>query len=272
MGSQQQLGASTSAIPAAATPANLPAAHRKGNFYTITATFGQARYNKLMKSNKERRNQLESLGCSNFVLASGISERCNTMQGQYLGNEIYAYRNLAFNGHSVNAYRRIDPSGNVMDFRLLAIKPGATPQGNGLREQKIIESMESGLRKGIPLRMKGLESHGKTPDNRLSYPLSNNCTYSMRRYEKDFVRLGITIPGDVVGLVRRCEAAVNKVRPVNIVELTTTAGAPFHVAWITCNDQTVGLLVPEENQGMQDFEVRARSFSARSSGQFLARS
>jgi hypothetical protein len=267
MGSQQQLGASTSAIPAAATPANLPAAHLKGNFYTITATFGQARYNRMMNSNQRRLDQLTALGCTTFTDANDISQRCNSMPGQYLGRGIYAYRNLVFNGQIVNAYRRIDSSGRVMDFRLLAIERGAMLEENQPGEEKIVCSMQIAEKRGVCLRKMGLKNRGETSVNPLSYLLSNSCIKNIKRREDDFTRLGFEIPRDVVGLVRQCEAKVDNVEKVNIVPLTSPNGTPFLAAWITRDNETVSLLAQQKNEDPQAFDTRAKDFKTRSIGQ-----
>jgi hypothetical protein len=142
MGSQQQLGASTSAIPAAATPANSPDGHRKGDFYTITAVFPNYTFNRLAKGTPKKRGEsFKALGCTEFTDANAISKMCDAMPGEYLEKGIYAYRNLDFNSHIVNVYRRIDSSGHVMDFRLLEIEPDATQEQNRTREAMILGSM-----------------------------------------------------------------------------------------------------------------------------------
>jgi hypothetical protein len=85
----------------------------------------------------------------------------------------------------------------------------------------------------------------------------------MKERRDEFKRLGFIVPGDAVRLVLQCEAKVNNVKDVNIVPLNTTDGRPFHAAWITHDNQTMGLLVERENETMQKFTERAQDLKTR---------
>jgi hypothetical protein len=269
IGSQHHLGASTSAIPAAATPANLPAAHLKGIYYNITAVFHKQSFDLLAKRKpKERGESFQAVGCTEFTHANAISEMCDARQGEYMDLGIYAYRNLVFGDHIVNVYRRVDPSGCVRDFRLLKIEPGATQQENPKFETAILESMQTSYDLGEGWRtINGPDSLGNSPLPPPSYPLAKNLPRMKKEYRKDFERLGFTIPADLVGLVHRCEAAVDKVEGVNIVPLTNKVARPFLLAWITRGNLTVGLLAQQENEDERRLKKRAKTFRIKSAGQ-----
>jgi hypothetical protein len=219
----------------------------------------------MKKSIEERLDQLTALGCTTFTDANDISQRCNTMPGQYLGTRIYAYRNLVFDGHIVNVYRRIDSRGRVRDFRLLAIEPGATQQENQTSETTILGSMQLSSTKGENnLKIDGPDNLGNSSPPPPRYPTAKGFLRSIKRHADEFTKRGFIIRDGALDLLSQCEAKVNNVEEVNIVPLTTTAETSFHVAWITRNNKTVGLPVQLEDENLQKFEGRANEFKARS--------
>jgi hypothetical protein len=268
IGSQHHLDASTSAIPAAAIAAtarigNAPPEPIVGNLYVLSARCYQKEIEKILRYSVTRTKELASYGCNIETHVRTISALCDERQGEFMGNGIYAYRNLIFNGVWVNAYRRLDSSLKLVDLRLLS---GSSSRSDA--ETRILDSMRSAAAKGAPRRIGHETDRGVTT---LRYPLSEGCYTNLKYYKRDFARVGLTSRPMIRSEVEQCEAICgDNVANINFVQLPQPRGTPYYVAWLTHNGETCGVLVEQAGESLTGLKSRAQASFDRVTNQTVA--